>query len=46
MRPPVVEIIPEELEEVVVENPVIEENSKTPAGGIVSVAVFVQYFVK
>ena len=37
---PVVEIIPEEPEEIVVETPVIEENSKTPAGVIVSVAVF------
>ena len=39
-KEPVMEIVPEEPEDVVVETPVIEENSKTPAGVIVSVLIF------
>ena len=39
-KEPVVEIIPQEPEEVVVETPVIEENSKIPAGVIASVLIF------
>ena len=39
-KEPVAEIIPEEPEKVVVETPVIKENSKTSAGVIVSVIIF------